>query len=253
MLSHTYSRQECPSTTLSSPPKRYGGKNVCFRKLAVAILGAAAPMTVASWDTNCRGVALVRAYADFVVRALGLQNANRGRPNTAVNVTYSARRASVQWPERAFCDSARSYFRCEQLRHLQLRKLGRMVRNDGAVLDALRRLEGKSFKNGAKVNVRDVDFSTLSFEDQIAIDATSDVLIGPHGAGLMHNIFMPDRAALIELFVDGSAANRHFHNLAFWAGHAYTGESQSNPIKTEKLAGLATGHVAELDLSKPAW
>ena len=96
---------------------------MCFRKAAVAILGAAAPMTVASWDTNCRGVALVRAYSDFVVRALGLHRANAGRPKHFVNVTYSARRASVQWPERAFCDTKRSYFDCGQLDHLQLRKL----------------------------------------------------------------------------------------------------------------------------------
>lgn len=57
-----------------------------------------------------------------------------------------------------------------------------------AVLDALKQLEKTSFANGARVRVREVDFSTLSFEDQIAIDATTDVLIGPHGAGLMHNV-----------------------------------------------------------------
>jgi len=78
-------------------------------------------------------------------------------------------------------------------------------------------LEGRSFGNGARVSFRDVDFSTLSFKEQIAVDVTTDVMIGPHGAGLMHNVFMPDRAGLIELFVDGSSANRHFHNLATWA------------------------------------
>jgi capsular polysaccharide biosynthesis protein len=57
----------------------------------------------------------------------------------------------------------------------------------------------------------------LSFEDQIAVDVTTDVMVGPHGAGLMHNVFMPDRGSLVELFVDGSSANRHFHNLATWA------------------------------------
>ena len=48
--------------------------------------------------------------------------------------------------------------------------------------------------------------------------------MGPHGAGLMHNIFMRDRAALVELFVDGSANNRHFHNLAHWFGRSYEGK-----------------------------
>ena len=232
---------------------RFGNKNVCFRKAAIAILGAAAPMTVASWDTTCQGVALVRAYADFVVRALGLHNSNRGRPSNAVNILYSARRASVQWPERAFCDSAHSYFICEKLEHLQKRKLGRMVRNDNQTLNALRTLETENFANGAVIKVRDVDFSTLSFEEQIAMDVTTDIMIGPHGAGLMHNIFMPDRAALIELFVDGSSANRHFHNLASWAGHSYTGEAQSNPIKTARLVELTRKHIKELDLSHAKW
>lgn len=113
--------------------RKYGDKKVCFKQLAVAILGAAAPMAVASWDTPCKGVALVRAYADFVVRALGLQHANAGRHRLDVNVTYAARKASVQWPERAFCDSKNSYFDCSQLGHLQTRKLGRMVKNDKEV------------------------------------------------------------------------------------------------------------------------
>jgi hypothetical protein len=113
--------------------QKYGAQKVCFKQLAVAILGAAAPMAVASWDTPCRGVALVRAYADFVVRALGLQHANSGRHRLDVNVTYAARKASVQWPERAFCDSQHSYFDCAQLGHLQTRKLGRMVKNDNEV------------------------------------------------------------------------------------------------------------------------
>lgn len=233
--------------------RRFGSKRVCFKNLAVAILGAAAPMAVASWDTPCRGVALVRAYADFVVRGLGLQNVNKGRQRQDVNVTYAARRASVQWPEKAFCDTANSYFDCEQLNHLQMRKLGRMVRNDNAVVAGLRKLEAMSFPNGARVKVREVDFSLLSFEEQIAIDATTDVLIGPHGAGLMHNVFMADRAHLIELFVDGSSANRHFHNLAFWAGHGYRGEPQANPIAVERVVGMAHDAVASLDLSELPW
>lgn len=62
--------------------------------------------------------------------------------------------------------------------------------------------------------------------------------IGPHGAGLMHNIFMRDRAVLIELFVDGSGANRHFHNLANWYGRDYIGEGMSNPIAAGKIIEL---------------
>ena len=41
--------------------------------------------------------------------------------------------------------------------------------------------------------------AVLSFEEQIKIDLATDIMVGPHGAGLMHNIFMRDRAALIEV------------------------------------------------------
>jgi hypothetical protein len=119
------------------------------------------------------------------------------------------------------------------------------------VLASLRKnLEGATFPNGARVRVREVDFSTLSFEEQIYVDATTDVMIGPHGAGLMHNVFMPDRAALIELFVDGSSANRHFHNLAFWRGHDYQGEPQSNPLNVGNVVRMAKSAVSRLDLSE---
>ena len=46
----------------------------------------------------------------------------------------------------------------------------------------------------------------------------------------MHNIFMRDRAALVELFVDGSGVNRHFHNLASWFGRKYVDIPTPNPV-----------------------
>jgi len=195
----------------------------------------------------------VRAYADFMVRSLGLQHVNKGRHRLDVNVTYVARRASVEWPEKAFCDTEGSYFECRQLEHLQIRKLGRMIKNDKEIVAGLKSLESRKFTNGARVRFRDVDFSRLNFEEQIAIDATTDVMIGPHGAGLMHNVFMPDRGSLIELFIDGSSSNRHFHNLAFWAGHSYRGEPQSNPVNVGRLVRMAVDAIENLDLSDFPW
>lgn len=248
MWSTVFNDREHPPLTAWDLSRKYGNKNVCFKTAAIAILGAAAPVTVASWDSNCRSTPLVRAYADFVARALELQGVNRHRDPKSVTVTYTARRASVSWPEKSFCDSRASYFDCKLLEHLGTRKLGRMVKNDGAVLAALKQLEKQDFPNGARVTVREADFNMLDLKQQIEIDRTTDVMIGPHGAGLMHNIFMPDRAALVELFVDGSSANRHFHNLATWAGHHYQGNAMSNPVNTNALTKLATSAVSSLAL-----
>jgi hypothetical protein len=81
------------------------------------------------------------------------------------------------------------------------------------------------------------------------VDLETDIMIGPHGAGLMHNIFMRDRAVLIELFIDGSGVNRHFHNLAHWYGREYIGESQSNPIKIESLMGLVKSAIRQMNMT----
>jgi len=65
-----------------------------------------------------------------------------------------ARRASSQWPERRFCDSKHSFFKCEDWQHLDQRNLGRMVKNDDEIVAALRKLERMHWANGAAVKVR---------------------------------------------------------------------------------------------------
>jgi hypothetical protein len=99
---------------------KYGAANVCFRELIPAIVGPAMPFTLHTTLTKCEGAPLLRAYADWVVRGLGLQAAThfaRPTPPRTLVVTFMARRSSVPWPERAFCDER--YFRCALFAHLQ--------------------------------------------------------------------------------------------------------------------------------------
>lgn len=65
----------------------------------------------------------------------------------------------------------------------------------------------------------------------------------------MHNIFMRDRAVLIELFVDGSQANKHFHNLARWFGRDYVGKSMPNPVPVQEVVSIVRGKIAAMDLN----
>lgn len=237
--------------------KKYGdGKNVCFKQVAIGILGAAAPVTVASFNTKCSKVPLVRSYADLVIANLGLSNQTRYARAASVDpkrvvLTYMARRASSVWPEKRFCDSEQSFFKCDRLAHLGVRQVGRSTKNDADVVRSLKSLEGRSFKNGARLVVQDVDYALIDFETQILTDLDTDVMVGAHGAGLLHNIFMPDRAALVELFIDSSQANRHFHNFAKWHGHRYFSKPMINPIPTSDLIRLVTQAVESIDLSKP--
>ncbi len=54
------------------------------------------------------------------------------------------------------------------------------------------------------VELQVVDFETISFGQQVSIAANTDVLIGVHGNGLSHTLFLPDGATLIELFPENS-------------------------------------------------
>ena len=64
----------------------------------------------------------------------------------------------------------------------------------------------------------------------------------------MHNIFMRDRAVLMELFVDGSGANRHFHNLASWFGRKYVDVSSNNPVNIADIVNRVRTVVSEMNL-----
>lgn len=165
--------------------KRFGHtgkekKTTCYKKLIVGIYGPASPLTVCSWDTKCRSSALVKAYSDFVIRGMGLQAHSHyasATPSKEIHILYMARRSSSQWPEKRFCDDKNSFFLCDIWKDWGLRSLQRTMKNEDKLLETLKELENHTFKNGAKVIVRDVDYNLLTFEDQIKIDLQTDIMV----------------------------------------------------------------------------
>ncbi len=225
---------------------------VCYKDLAVGIYGPASPITVASWNTPCSNTAVVKAYADYIIRGLNLQKYTHYSlklPSKTIVVTYMARRPSTQWPEKRFCDSKNSFFLCKLWEKFGIRPLQRTIRNDVDVVNGLKSLEKIQYKNGAKVIFNDRDYNLLSIREQIKEDLRTDIMIGPHGAGLMHCVFLRNRGILIELPIDGAAANRHFHNLAFWSGHRYIQGPDQNPVQMEALKNLVINTIESINLN----
>ncbi|KAK3898021.1 hypothetical protein C8A05DRAFT_19317 [Staphylotrichum tortipilum] len=71
------------------------------------------------------------------------------------------------------------------------------------------------------VHIHSIDFATLSFADQLRLVHETDVLLGVHGAGLTHTMFMREgRGAVVEI---RPATNdyRGFRNLAVMKGLGY--------------------------------
>lgn len=78
-------------------------------------------------------------------------------------------------------------------------------------LEATLRARNPSFR------VRSVQLERLSVQQQLELVASTDVMLGMHGAGLTHAIFLPDKSGLVEMVPSKLAAgNRHFHALARW-------------------------------------
>lgn len=165
--------------------KRFGHsgtekRTICYRKLIVGIYGPASPLTVCSWNTKCKSSPLVKAFSDFIIRGMNLQNLShyaQSSPSKEVNIIFMARRSSSQWPEKRYCDDQNSFFLCEIWSKWGLRSLKRTMRDEDKLLSDLKALERETFPNGAKVKIESFDFNLLSFEDQIKIDLQADIMV----------------------------------------------------------------------------
>lgn len=66
-----------------------------------------------------------------------------------------------------------------------------------------------------------VRMAFLSFEEQMKLIRSTNVLIGMHGAGMTFLPFLADDAVVIELVPQSGMKKFHFQNLAAWSDKGY--------------------------------
>lgn len=137
--------------------------------------------------------------------------------------------------------SARFYYypeRLQQMRDRLFDKLGIHVdqkskrlrvtyckRSQGRIMNPiLERLFLEMLIEEKHCHVKIVDFAPLSFREQLDIIANTDLLIGVHGNGLTHLLFLPNKATVIEYYEGGESA--FFRLFAQLRGLRYYGNSQ---------------------------
>ena len=69
--------------------------------------------------------------------------------------------------------------------------------------------------------IRGLQLDTYSMREQLKIVTGTDILIGMHGAGLVHSLFLPSHGALVELFPERKKRLTHFRSIALWHGLKY--------------------------------
>ncbi|CAJ2502699.1 Uu.00g100930.m01.CDS01 [Anthostomella pinea] len=82
------------------------------------------------------------------------------------------------------------------------------------------------------IDVRMVDFAALPFSEQVRVARETDVLVGVHGAGLTHSMFLrPGAAAVVEI-QPNEMDHKGFRNIAGMRGLGYF-RVHSNTISPE--------------------
>ncbi|XP_065185090.1 EGF domain-specific O-linked N-acetylglucosamine transferase-like [Sycon ciliatum] len=146
----------------------YGGKRVCFNEVLFPLL----PRMVFGLFYNmpvvpdCSGSSLMESFSHFLLNRLAVQ---RWHTKTELE----ARRVRV-----TFLSRGTRY---------------RNVLNEEEILGTL--------KTVGRFSVRRVRYDRdMTFREQIESSHNSDILIGMHGAGLTHMLFLPEWAGVFEIY-----------------------------------------------------
>ncbi|CAH1389195.1 unnamed protein product [Nezara viridula] len=161
----------------------FSGKTVCFKNVVFPLL----PRMIFGLFYNtpiiwgCEGSGLFKAFSQHILHRLGITT--KARESGKLTITVLSRESSY-----------------------------RNILNEDQLIERLK--EDKRF-----IVQRVVYNKGLTFEKQVQLTHDSDVFIGIHGAGLTHLLFLPDWAAIFELY--NCEDENCYHDLARLRGVKY--------------------------------
>ncbi|QPG94344.1 hypothetical protein C2857_005739 [Epichloe festucae Fl1] len=151
--------------------------------LIIPFSGGSNTLWQGDWvDLDCRESALVRAFASRVLQHFNIATPARG--NTGVVNAKFIHRGGF-----------------------------RKLINETELIESVK-------KAVPHIRLEIVDFAKFSIAEQFKMVRETDLLVGVHGAGLTHIMFLPPGSAVVEILPSGFA-HRGFRNLAQMLGHDY--------------------------------
>jgi capsular polysaccharide biosynthesis protein len=106
--------------------------------------------------------------------------------------------------------------------------LDRMIENEDEVVNTIAQVLKNLIRGPVKVTA--VDFSQLSYVEQVEAVAATDLLVGFHGAGMAHLLYLPENGAVLE-FMNEARTWRCFQHMAMWRGLLYRSVVVGPPTK----------------------
>ena len=188
------------------------------------------------------GSRLFRAYRRFVLAGLNLSADGTDGAGTALAAGPDVGGGAAPPPLRVTLLSRRPYT-CDSVEHSYM---SRQIANEEELLAALRAEPG--------VNVTLRDFACRPPREQAAAMAATDVLVAMHGAALMHSVFLPDGAAVVEMLPKPETW-RLFEHLARLRGLGYlvwTNPDDSTIRRDDRGEYITVAVAAVLDAFRAA-
>lgn len=168
---------------------------VCFKRFMTSVPGYNSfILTYATGSANpCHNSDILHGVRNTILDSMGLLNM---KPPTNPSVLLVARRP---YKHEGF----------------NKQKIGRVFTNEQEIETAAK----AAFHNTAGFRI--VDFATMDAKQQVETVMSSNILVGMHGAGLVHSIFLPDDGAVVEMFPSGFGENHRDRNIARFLGRSY--------------------------------
>jgi protein O-GlcNAc transferase len=180
------------------PVRRLGNLSPgCLTNVIIPLPGASNPMWQGDWiPGDCKNSKTLSVFVDRILNLLSLSEERD--PSAPLTVTFIERKGS------------------------------RRLLNQESLFSTLR-----NTYSSENITLNVVDFATIPFREQISLVRNTDVLVGVHGAGLTHGMFLPPRSAVVEI-LPSDLAHKGFRNLAKLRGHSYFSEHAEKDRKQEK-------------------
>ncbi|KAK0642816.1 EGF domain-specific O-linked N-acetylglucosamine transferase [Lasiodiplodia hormozganensis] len=178
----------------------YGTAAACLDNVIIPLAGGSNPLWRGDWHTgSCTHSQLIDTFTRRVLSHYG-----HGAANTSSSTSLLPPRPKDDTDTTTTPD-------------LTLTFIDR--RTSRALVDTEQHLANLRL-HFPRVRVQAIDFAALPFAEQIRIIQTTDVLVGVHGAGLTHALFLPEGASVVE--IQPRRLNyKGFRNLAKMRGHRY--------------------------------
>jgi hypothetical protein len=168
---------------------------ICFERLVLPPPGIGSLICQhVGASSACGDVALVQAAADYMVRALGVGSTS----STQGKDQHRTRRPVLTLIQRK-----------DYAANVVGGTAGHLTHGHISNLDEV--LSVLHYEYADRLKLQIVDFAVLSFQEQVEIGRGTDILLGAHGAGLTHMLWMKPGSAVVEISTRyGERMNQHY-------------------------------------------